>query len=1784
MAFLIVVDFSRFPSTNNQLRTSSNPRNQATIQDGRVIVQQVQGRQGQSYSGTGYKSNATSSRGNNASGQARVVKCYNCQGEGHMARQCTQPKRPRNAAWYKDKAMLAEAQEAGQILDEEQLAFLADLGVPDGQAVQTIIPNNAAFQTEDLDTYDSDCDDISNAKAVLMANISNYGSDVISEVPHSETYLNDMENQSVHAMQDFEQTPVVDFTDNEIHSDSNIIPYSQYLQETQQANVQDTNLQAQQDSMILSVIEQMSEQMINHVNNWEKANKEQNNESVTAELERYKERVKTFEQRLNIDLSSREKMIDSQMDDMIKEKLALKEQVDSLEQNLSKQIKEKECLLQTFTVFKNESKEKENKYMENEIDLEKNIKELDNIIFKVGYQNPFYLKKAHRIKPTLYNGILISDKHVAIHVIDDIETLILEEESRSKMSEKEKDPKAIKQNISHKPIDYVKLNRLSKDFGKRFVPSQELSVEQTFWYHMSNPASKSSDASLVKMEAPKELPKVSLLNESLKKLKFHLAKFDNVVKIRTIPDARTEGEWGFEHTKAVFNNEIIPFLKSLKDIFNSSVDKQCLEIAKKELLLENDRLLQHNMSQDVLLTVMNSMSLNGESVNMERKRNESCDKCFNIDAELLKSKNTHNELLKSYSQLEKHCISLELSIQLNQEIFQKHESCDNQNALEIQEFFENNDLKAQLQDKDTTICKLKEIIKSVREKSKEENVNYDYCEIETKNVELKNSVAKLLSENEHLCKEINHVKQVFKDQFDSIKKTHDRTKEQSDSLIDKLNLKSIENEDLKAQIQDKKSMFDGVHDMCLLDFVENVNSHAKSAKKHKKQNIWKPTGHVFTEVGLKWKPTGKTFTIVGSSKKAKIVESKNANHSEPNHTWGSNATDIPSSSSLVMTGTVRFGNDHIARIMGYGDYQLGNVTISRVYYVEGLGHNLFSVGQFCDADLEVAFRKNTCFIHNLEGVDLLFGSRDTNLYTISLDDMLKTSSICLLSKASKTKSWLWHCRLSHLNFGTLNKLAKYGLTRGIPRLKFQKDHLCSTCALGKRKKSSHQPKAEDTNQEKRYLLHMDLCAPMHVASINRKRYILVIVDNYSRFTWVRFLRSNDEAPDAIIKCIKIIQVCLNATVRNVRTDNGTEFVNQTLYEFYENVSISHQTSVARAPQQNGIAEAINTACYTQNYSLIRLQYNKTPYELMQDKKPDLSFFHVFGALSYPTNDNDDLGKLDVKADIETVALRDVVLADSLVSTSIDQDAPSTSIPSTQEQEHSPNISQGFEESPKTPIFHDDPLHESLHEDLTSQGSSSNVRQTHTPFEHLGRLTKDHPIANVIGDPSCSVSMRKQLETDAMWCYFDAFLTLVELKNFKQAMIEPSWIDAMQEVIHKFQRLEVWELVPQEEGIDFEKSFASVARIEAIRIFVVNSAHKNMTIYQIDVKTAFLNGELKEDVYISQPEGFVDQDNPSHVYKLKKALYGLKQAPRAWYDMLSSFLISQHFSKGAVDPTLFTRQAGNDLLLVQIYVDYIIFASTNTAMCNEFANQMTTKFKMSIMGQMSIFLGLKISQKKSKLDEDLRGKPVDATLYRGIIGSLMYLTSSRPDLIYAVCLCARYQAKPIENYLQVMKWIFRYLKGTINMGLWYSKDTDMSLIVYADSSKKQKCTAISSTEAEYIAFSGCCTQILWMRSQLTDYDFQFNKIPLYCDNKSVIALCCNNVQHSRAKHIDVRYYFIKEQVKNGIVELYFVRTEYQLADIFTKPLPRNRFNFLIKKLGMRSMSPEALKRLAEETDE
>ncbi|GJS50208.1 retrovirus-related pol polyprotein from transposon TNT 1-94 [Tanacetum coccineum] len=420
------------------------------------------------------------------------------------------------------------------------------------------------------------------------------------------------------------------------------------------------------------------------------------------------------------------------------------------------------------------------------------------------------------------------------------------------------------------------------------------------------------------------------------------------------------------------------------------------------------------------------------------------------------------------------------------------------------------------------------------------------------------------------------------------------------------------------------------------------------------------------------------------------------------------------------------------------------------------------------------------------------------------------------------------------------------------------------------------------------------------------------------------------------------------------------------------------------------------------------------------------------------------------------------------------------------------------------------------------------------------------------------------------------------------MMESSFIDPCKKKFMSLNNLKVLKNkaqlvakgVRQEEGIDFEESFALVACIEAIRIFVAYVAHKNMTVFQMDVKTDFLNGILEEEVYVSQPEGF--------------------------------FLQSQQFIKGAVAPTLFTQKEGEHIILVQIYVDDIIFSSTNLSFCDKFANQMSKRFKMSMMGQMPCFLGSQNSKRifinpskyalemlkkygldqcdpidipmveRLKLDEDPKGTPVDPTRYRGMVGSLMYLIANRPDLVFVVCMCARYQLKPTKKHLTSVKRVFRYLKGTINMRLWYQKDIGFDLTAFADADHAGCQDSRKSTSGS-IQFLGK-KLILWMRSQLTNYEFNYNKIPLYCNSQSAIGLSCNSVQQSRTKHVAVRYHFIKEQVANEIVEFYIVKTAYQLADIFTKALARECFEFLVKCLGMQSLMLEELKHLAESEED
>nr|GFA66974.1 retrovirus-related Pol polyprotein from transposon TNT 1-94 [Tanacetum cinerariifolium] len=274
-------------------------------------------------------------------------------------------------------------------------------------------------------------------------------------------------------------------------------------------------------------------------------------------------------------------------------------------------------------------------------------------------------------------------------------------------------------------------------------------------------------------------------------------------------------------------------------------------------------------------------------------------------------------------------------------------------------------------------------------------------------------------------------------------------------------------------------------------------------------------------------------------------------------------------------GTVKFRNDQITPILGYGDLVQGAVTIKRVYYVEGLYHNLFFVGQFCDADLEVGFRKSTCYIHDLKGNDLFTGSRGIDLYSITHQDTNCPNPICLMAKVTSSQAWLWHRRLSHLNFDTINLLSKKDIMVGLPKLKFIKDHLCSSCELGKAKRKSFHTKITECSKRWLQLLHMDLCGPMRVASINGKRYVLVIVDDYSRYTWTHFLRSKDETPEVLIDFLRLVHREIQAQVRIVRTNKSMEFMNQTLHAYFAAEGILHQTSVARTPKQNGVVKRWN---------------------------------------------------------------------------------------------------------------------------------------------------------------------------------------------------------------------------------------------------------------------------------------------------------------------------------------------------------------------------------------------------------------------------------------------------------------------------------------------------------------------------------------------------------------------------------------------------------------------------------
>nr|GEZ05413.1 ribonuclease H-like domain-containing protein [Tanacetum cinerariifolium] len=833
-----------------------------------------------------------------------------------------------------------------------------------------------------------------------------------------------------------------------------------------------------------------------------------------------------------------------------------------------------------------------------------------------------------------------------------------------------------------------------------------------------------------------------------------------------------------------------------------------------------------------------------EVTNLQCDYLETLEKCECLEKELSKSK----IMSKSFKALQKHAINLELDLQQCKEKIKNDKSFKENQSKEFrkerEQYFEIQDLKAQLQDKGIAISELKKLIEKLKGKS-----------VETK---IKMPMAVPIS-------------------------TREPKRIVNQSVAKPLRRIVVSKSTNQKPRHTTRKLYENVSNTC---------------------SWWYPK---FTPPGYKWKPKSQIGNVNPNLVEIIlfIVDSGCSKHMTGNLKLLTNFVE-------KFLGTMKFGNDQIAPILGYGDLVQGTVTIKRVYYIEGLNHNLFFVGQFCDVDLEVAFRKSTCYIRDLKGNDLL--------------------------TATSSQAWLWHRHLSHLNFDTINLLSKNDIVIGIPKLKFVKDHLCSSCELAKAKRKSFQTKTTPSSKRRLQLLYMDLCGPMWVESINGKKYVLVIVDDYSRYTWTHFLRDGENLDKIKEKGDACIFVGYSTQSKAYRVFNKrTRVLVETIHVNFDELPQIASDHVSSDP----VLQCQRTALEHDSLS---------PGPQRQENVP-------------------------------------IVAGTSFAKTTGD----------------APNQCQQQHTTPLNSLTTPEPTCQNPTQAPTVT-STENINQAEIVTENA------------------------QVEDDE---FINIFFTSEEL--------------------HQFDRLDVWELVDrplykkpkgyaQKEGVDFEESFAPVARLEAVRLFIAYAAHKSFTVYQMDVKTTFLYGPLKEEVYVNHPDGFVDPYHPDKVY----------------------------------------------VLLVQIYVDDIIFDSDHAGCL------------------------------------DLR---------KSTSGGIKFLGGDK-----------------------LVSW----------------------------SSKKQECTLMSLAEAEYVSLSACCAQVLWLRTQLTNYGFYFDKIPMYCDSKAAIAISCNPVQHSRTKHIDVRYHFIKEKVEKGIVELFFVGTEYQLADLFTKALSEDRFKYLVRRNGMRCLTPEELEVLANES--
>ncbi|GJV54468.1 retrovirus-related pol polyprotein from transposon TNT 1-94 [Tanacetum coccineum] len=823
----------------------------------------------------------------------------------------------------------------------------------------------------------------------------------------------------------------------------------------------------------------------------------------------------------------------------------------------------------------------------------------------------------------------------------------------------------------------------------------------------------------------------------------------------------------------------------------------------------------------------------------------------------------------------------------------------------------------------------------------------------------------------------------------------------------------------------------------------------------------------------------------------------------------------------------------------------------------------------CDKKNSVLFTNTACFVLSPDfklpdgSQVLLKVPRKNNMYSVDIKNIVpKENLTCLVAKATLDESLLWHRRLGHVNFKTINKLVKDNLVRGLPTKHFENDQTCIACLKGKQHKALCESKVQNSITQPLFMLYMDLFGLTFVSSLMNKKYCLVVTDDYSRFTWVFFLATKDETSGILKSFITEIENLVDRKVKIIRCDNGTEFKNRVMSEFCEKKGIKREYSIARTPQQNGIAKrrnrtlieaartmladsklpttfwakAVNTACYVHNRVLIDKPHNKTPYELFRGRTPALDFMRPFGCHVIILNTLDYLGKFDGKSDDEffigyslnSKAFRIYNTRTRKVEENLHirflKDKPIVAGDGpkwlfdidvlTKSMNYVPvviginsndfNVSDA-EPQPSSDIGKKDEDDIRKESDMISLGHNLTFEAIH---DDLSRgMTKSTNEQGFI-----SVVYEGKTYEDLHTCLFAYFLSQEEPKKVTKALSDPDWVEAINKkdkrgiVIRNKVRL-VTHGHTQEEGIDYDEVFAPVAIIEAIRLFLAFASFIIFMVYQMDVKSDFLYGQNEEEVYVCQPTRFEDPDYLDKVYKVVKVLYGLHQAPKAWYETLAKYLLDNGFHRGKIDQTLFIKEHKKDILLIQVYVDDIIFSSTKKELCvkqkedgifisqDKYVAKILRKFSFTDVRTAST----PMDTEKSLL-KDSDGDDVDVHLYRSMIGSLMYLTSSRPDIMFAVCACAKFQVIPKVSHLHVVKRIFRYLKGQPKLGLWYPRDSPFDFVAYSDSDYTGSLDKKSTTgSSKYVAAANCCGQVLWIQNEMLDYGYNFMHTMVHIDN-------------------------------------------------------------------------------------